>query len=118
MKSDAPSHIAFLSGIEASTTIQVIKEDKGDYQLKTYRDNLAISLMTGEPISGRPLTVAGLSAYETVFDFKKDTTSFRMRLISFEKGDYFYDIVFSTAPGSFDKVDKDFDMVVNSFEVE
>ena len=118
LKSDDPTRIAFLMGSDTSTTIQVIKNATSGYELKTYHDNLATALMTGEPISGRPLTVAGLNAYETVFSFKQNNAEFKMRLVSLEKGDYFYNIVFSTAPTSYDKIYKDFETVVNGFEVD
>jgi hypothetical protein len=118
LKSDDPTRLVYLMGTDTSTTIQVIKNETGGFELKTYHDNLAIALMTGEPISGNPLTVAGASAYETVFTYKKDNAEFRMRLISLEKGDYFYNMVFSTDPASYDKLDKDFSTVVDSFTVE
>lgn len=118
LKSDDPSRIAFLMGPDASTTIQVIKNATGGFELKTYHDNLVTALMTGEPISGNPVTVAGLNAYETVFSFKQNNAEFQMRLTTLEKGGYFYNIVFSTSPTSYDKINKDFNTVVSSFEID
>ena len=118
LKSDDPVRIAYLGEAGTNTNLQVTKETVTGFTLKTYHDNFAIALMEGNPISGRSLTVAGLDAYEGVFNMKKDTKDFRIRHISIAKDGIFYMIVFSTPPASFDKVDKDFDTVINSFKVQ
>jgi hypothetical protein len=118
LTSDDPSRIAYLMGTDTSTTFQVIKNETAGFELKTYHDNLSTALMTGSAISGMSLKVAGLDAYETVFTFKQNNAEFRMRLITFEKDSYFYSIVFSTAPASYDKINKDFQTIVSSFEVD
>lgn len=116
--SDDPSRIALLMGTETTTTIQVIKYETGGLDLKTYQDELAKTLMTGNPISGNSLTVAGMSAYETVIKFMSNNVEFRMRIISLEKGGYFYSIVFSTDPKLYDTLNKDFNTIVNSFAID
>ena len=118
LKSDDPMRIAYLSEVSTNTMLQVIKETVTGFTLKTYHDNYAIQLMVGNPISGRSLTVAGLDAYEGVWNMKQGTTDYRVRQISIAKDGVFYMIFCSTAPSSFDKVNKDFDTVINSFKVQ
>ena len=119
LTSDDPARIAYFSEIETGTVVQVITEAlPAGFTLKTYHDNMAISLMEGEPISGNPLTVAGVDAYETVFNAKVGNQDLRMRLVSFEKGGKVYNIAFATVPASFDEANEDFDTVINSFEVQ
>ncbi len=118
LKSDDPIRIAYLSEASTNTILQVTQEAVTGFTLKTYHDNFAIALMVGNPISGRPLTVAGLDAYEGVFNTKSGTTDFRIRQISLAKDGIFYMLIFSTPPASFDKVNKDFDTVINSFKFQ
>lgn len=118
LKSDDPIRIAFLGEVSTNTNLQVFKETVTGFTLKTYHDNFAIQLMVGGPISGNSLTVAGLDAYEGVWNMRKDTTDFRIRHISLAKDGIFYTIFFSTTPASFDKVNKDFDTVINSFKFQ
>lgn len=61
--------------------------------------------------------MAGLSAYETVFNFTKDTTNYRMRMVTVENNNFFYSTFFSTDPASYDKLNQDFDTVVSSFAI-
>jgi len=119
LKSDDPARIAYFSEVETGTIVQVIKEAlPSGFTLKTYHDNLAIQLMVGDPIWGKPLTVAGVEAYETGLNAKVDNQDLQMRVVSLEKNGMVYDIVLSTAPGSFNKVNDDFDTVINSFQVQ
>jgi hypothetical protein len=119
LKSDEPARIAYFSEVGTGTVVQVITEAlPSGFTLKTYHDNMAISMMVGEPISGNPLTVAGVDAYEIVFNTKAGNQDLRMRLVSLEKDGMAYDIAFATAPSSFDKVRKDFDTVIDSFQVQ
>jgi hypothetical protein len=119
LKSDDPARIAYFNEVETGTIVQVITEAlPSGFTLKTYHDNMVISMMEGQPISGNPLTVAGVNAYETVFNTKVSDQELRMRLVSLEKDGTAYDIAFATAPSSFDKVKKDFDTVVNSFQIQ
>jgi hypothetical protein len=118
LKSDDPIRIAFLGEVSTNTNLQVFKETVTGFTLKSYHDNFAIALMVGGPISGNPLTVAGLDAYEGVWNMRKDTTDFRIRQISLAEDGIFYTIFFSTTPASFDKVNKDFDTVINSFKFQ
>lgn len=119
LESDDPARLAYFSEVETGTVVQVITEAlPSGFTLKTYHDNMVIPLMEGQPISGNPLTVAGVDAYETVFNAKIGNQDFQMRLLSLEKDGMAYDIAFATAPSSFDKVKKDFDTVVNSFQVQ
>lgn len=119
LASDDPARIAYFSEVETGTITQVITEAlPSGFTLKTYHDNMVISMMEGEPISGNPLTVAGVTAYETVFNAKVGNQDLRMRLVSLEKDGTVYDIAFATAPGSFSEVNDGFDTVINSFEVQ
>jgi hypothetical protein len=119
LTSDEPSRIAYFSEVETGTVVQVFETDMPtDFTLKTYHDNMAKSLMEGEPLWGNPLTVAGVDAYETVFNAKVGNQDLRMRLVSLEKAGMVYDIAFSSAPESFDEVSDNFDIVVNSFQVQ
>lgn len=114
-----PARIAYLSEVETGTIVQVIKQDMPTgYTLKTYHDTFVMTLMVGEPISGNPLTVSGLAAYETVFNGAVDNQDYRWRVVSFEKDGTVYDIAFAVVPESFDEVNSDFDTVINSFEVQ
>ena len=47
LKSDDPTRIAYLSELDTSTTVQVIKEATSGFELKTYHDNMAMALMIG-----------------------------------------------------------------------
>lgn len=119
LKSDDPTRIAYSSEVTTNTVVQVMKNDMPiGFSLKTYHDNVVLSLMVGQPIWGRPLNVTGVTAYETVFNAKVGEQDMRFRLVSLEKAGKVYDIAFSTAPASFDKVNKDFDTVINSFNVQ
>ena len=119
LKSDDPTRIAYLSEVGTNTVVQVVTEELPDgFTLKTYHDNLAIQLMVGEPISGNPLTVSGVTAYETVCNGEVENQDVRWRIVSLEKDGTVYDIVFSTAPDSFSKVNDDFDTVIDSFQVQ
>ncbi len=119
LTSDDPARIAYFSEIKTSTVVQVIKENlPTGFTLETYHDNMAISMMVGEPISGNPLTVAGVPAYETVFNTKAGNQDVRLRLVSLEKDGMAYDIAFAVAPASFDKVKGGFDTVINSFQIQ
>ena len=119
LASDDPSRIAYFSEAATGTVVQVMKNDMpADFTLKTYHDNMAISLMEGQPIWGKSLTVAGVAAYETGFNTSIDNQDWQMRLVSFEKGGKVYDIAFATVPASFDEANEDFDTVINSFEVQ
>jgi hypothetical protein len=119
LTSDDPVRIAYFSEVETSTIVQVIKQDMPTgFTLKTYHDNFVIALMVGEPISGNSLTVSGVNAYETVFNGNSENLDVRWRLVSLEKDGTVYDIAFAVAPESFDTVNKDFDTVINSFEVQ
>ena len=62
--------------------------------------------------------MAGVKAYETVCNGKSGNQDMRFRLVSLEKAGTVYNIAFATAPASYDKVNKDFDTVVNSFQVQ
>jgi len=118
LQSDDPMRVAYLSEVSTNTTLQVIKEAPPGFTLKTYHDNMVIAMMVGDPISGRPVNVGGLSGYETVFNAKINNIDYRLRLISVEKDGIFYDIVCATSPAYFDEVNEDFNTVVNSFEVQ
>jgi sortase A len=119
LKSDDPARIAYFSEVETGTIVQVITEAlPSGFTLKTYHDNLVIQLMVGEPIWGKPLTVAGVKAYETGFNAKIDNQDLRMRAVSLEKDGTVYDIVLSTEPDSFNEVNDDFDTVIDSFQVQ
>lgn len=119
LKSDDPTRIAYLSELGTNTVAQVVTEElPSGFTLKTYHDNLAIQLMVGEPISGNPLTVAGLGAYETVCNGKVENQDVRWRIVSLEKDGTVYNIVFSTEPESFSEVNNDFDTVIDSFQVQ
>jgi hypothetical protein len=118
-ESDDPARIAYLSEVETSTIVQVMKSDlPAGFALKDWHDSMAMALMTGQPISGNPLTVAGVAAYETVFDAQSGNQDIRFRWVSLEKDGVVYDIAFATVPESFDTVNKDFDTVINSFQVQ
>jgi hypothetical protein len=113
------ARIAYLSEEETGIVVQVIKQDMPTgYTLKTYHDTFVMTLMEGQPISGNPLTVSGVDAYETVFNGAVDNRDFRWRVVSLEKDGTVYDIAFAVAPESFDEVNSDFDTVINSFEVQ
>jgi hypothetical protein len=119
LTSDDPTRIAYFSEVETNTIVQVIKQDMPTgFTLKTYHDNVVTSIMVGQPISGNPLTVSGVNAYETVFDAQSVNQDMRFRWVSLEKDGTVYDIAFAVAPESFDEVNSDFDTVINSFEVQ
>jgi hypothetical protein len=118
LQSDDPIRLAYLSEVDTYTTLQVIKESPPGFTLKTYHDNLVIALMVGEPISGIPVNVGGLSGYETIFNAKVDNIDYRVRLICLEKDGAFYSIFGFTSPAHFDEVNKGFDTIINSFEIQ
>lgn len=119
LTSSDPSRIAYLSELETGTVVQVITEElPGGFTLKDYHDNLAIQLMEGEPIWGKSLPVAGVTAYETVCNGKVDNQDVRWRVVSLEKDGTVYNIVFSTEPESFNEVNDGFDTVIDSFQVQ
>jgi hypothetical protein len=119
LESYDPDLIAYLGEAGTDTAVKVYAGAMPSFiTLKTYYDELVLSLMVGQPISGRSLAVAGATGYETVFRTKVGTQDIQMRLVSFEKEGMVCDIYFSAAPASFDQVRGDFDVVVNSLSVQ
>jgi hypothetical protein len=113
-----PSLLASFSDPATGAMIQIAGTNMpfvpSQQELKSYHDSWVNAVIVGQPISsGRP-TVAGAPAYETTFN---DKTA-RWRVVCLSKGSMIYDISLSSAPASFDKVNKDFNILLNSFRVQ
>ncbi len=113
-----PFSIVYYGEPGTDTTVKVyLRAIPGVITLKTYHDELALSLMVGEPISGRSLGVAGAIGYETIFNTGIDERDVRMRLVSFAMEDVVFDIYFTASPSAFDNARRYFDIVINSLVV-
>ena len=113
-----PFSIAYFGESGTDTAVKVfLRVLPSGLTLKVYHDDLVLGLMVGEPISGRSLGVAGAVGYETVFNTRVDEREVRMRLVSFAVEDAVFDIYFTAAPASFNNAQRDFDIIINTFEV-
>jgi hypothetical protein len=113
-----PSLIAYFSEAGTGAFVQVSVQDLGSDTspegLQTYQKSWVDAVIVGQPISERSLNVAGVFAREAIFN----DNNAKWRVVSLVKGNKIYDISFSVTPASFDKVSKEFDTLINSFNFE
>jgi hypothetical protein len=111
--SSSPSAVAALVSPTGAYFVVTKDAASSDFELKTSHDNLVDSMEPTQAISGRNLTVAGLSAYETVFK----TEDSQYWVVSLEKDGMWYNLYCSAPPDLFEQVRTDFNKIIDSFKV-
>jgi sulfatase maturation enzyme AslB (radical SAM superfamily) len=125
--------------LNASEVAEILDPESGDFQLKyttlvrierknmTSGQNLkqifnntysAFNQSNIQFISENNTTVDGAIAYEKVYKMPHGEPWYQIRDVWLEKNGKIYIICCWTLPGNFEKVQKDFDMIINSFHVK
>lgn len=112
--SDSPSTVAALVSPMGAYFVVTKDTVPSDFELETSHDNLVKSMESSQIISTGNITVAEVSAYETVFKSKDS----QYWILSLEKNDLWYNLFFSAPADLFESARGEFNSIVNSFEVQ
>jgi hypothetical protein len=112
--SSSPSAVAELVSPTGAYFIVTKDAAPSNFELKTSHDSLVTSMEPTQIISGRNLTVAEESAYETVFK----TKDAQYWVVSLKKNDVWYNLFCNAPPDIFEKARTEFSSIINSFKVQ
>ena len=112
--SDSPSTVAAL--VSPTGAYFVVTKDAvpSGFELGTSHDNLVNGMEPSQIVSTGNLTMAEVSAYETVF--KSNDSQYW--IVSLEKNEVWYNLFFSAPADLFDSARGEFNSIINSFEVQ